>query len=173
MRYAVVESGGKQYRAVEGEIIEVDRLSNEAGTQIDLQRVLFMADGSDVLVGTPAVSDLEVRATVVDHISGRKVIHFRYSPKKRIRVKGGHRPQYTRLLVDFIGRKGETRKVEKVEKVPRPEEVAVSAPAGVAAKSAKQTATAAAGKSAPKTPSKKPSAGGKAAGSRVAKKSTK
>ncbi len=118
MRYAIVESGGKQYKAVEGQIIEVDRLPGEAGTQVDLQRVLFMADGDEIAVGTPVVSGVEIKATVVDHILGTKVTHFRYSPKKRIRVRGGHRPQYTRLMVEFIGRKGETRKREVVEAKP-------------------------------------------------------
>jgi large subunit ribosomal protein L21 len=115
MRYAIVESGGKQYKAVEGETIEVDRLPDDEGAKIELQRILLMADGDDVLIGTPTTSGIEVRATVLTHSSGRKVTHFKYSPKKRIRVRGGHRQQYTQLLVDFIGRKGESRKVEKPE----------------------------------------------------------
>lgn len=113
MRYAIIESGGKQYRAVEGETIEVDRLPDGEGSQIDLGRVLFMADGADVLIGTPTISGIEVRATIVEHFRGPKVTHFKYSPKKRIRVRGGHRQDYSRLIVDFIGRHGETRKVEK------------------------------------------------------------
>ncbi len=115
MRFAIVESGGKQYRAVEGRTIEVDRLPVDAGKKFDLERVLLMADGDDVLVGTPTVSDILVKVTVVDHIKGPKIDRFKYRPKKRIRVRGGHRQQYTRLLVDFIGREGEERKVEKAE----------------------------------------------------------
>lgn len=118
MRYAIVESGGKQYKAIEGQMIEVDRLPDEEGKQIDLQRVLFMADEDDFVIGTPTASGIEIKATVVDHILGRKVTHFRYSPKKRIRVRGGHRAQYTRLMVDFIGRKGETRRHEAPETKP-------------------------------------------------------
>src|SRR5512138_678557 len=113
MRFAIVESGGKQYRAVEGRTIEVDRLSVDAGKKFDFERVLLMADGDDVLVGTPTISDILVKATVVDHIKGPKIDRFKYRPKKRIRVRGGHRQQYTRLLVDFIGRQGEERKAEK------------------------------------------------------------
>ncbi len=109
MRYAIVESGGKQYRAVEGMTIEVDRLAAEPGTQIEMPRVLLVADGEQVSVGTPTVEGVQVRATVLEHFRGEKVIHFRYSPKKRIRVRGGHRQQYTRLRVDFIGLSGETR----------------------------------------------------------------
>ena len=118
MRFAIVESGGKQYRAVEGRTIEVDRLPVDAGKKFDVERVLLMADGDDVLVGTPTVSDILVKVTVVDHIKGPKLDRFKYRPKKRIRVRGGHRQQYTRLLVDFIGRQGEERKVEKAEPAP-------------------------------------------------------
>ena len=117
MRYAIVESGGKQYKAVEGQAIEVDRLADKEGAQLDL-KALLMADGDDVMVGTPMVSGIQIKATVVDHFRGEKIFRFKYSPKKRIRVRGGHRQQYTRLMVDFIGKPGETRKVEKVEPKP-------------------------------------------------------
>src|SRR5512134_4139699 len=118
MRFAIVESGGKQYRAIEGRTIEVDRLPVEAGTKFDVDRILLMADGDDVMVGTPIVSDILVKVTVVDHTKGPKIDRFKYRPKKRIRVRGGHRQQYTRLLVDFIGHPGEERKVEKAEPAP-------------------------------------------------------
>lgn len=113
MRFAIVESGGKQYRAVEGTTIDVDRLTHEVGKKFDLERVLLMADGDTFMVGTPAVSGIHVSATVLEHFRGPKVISFKYRPKKRIRVKGGHRHQYTRLHIDFIGKPGEERKVEK------------------------------------------------------------
>ena len=135
MRFAIVESGGKQYRAVEGRTIEVDRLPVDAGKKFDFERVLLMADGDDVLVGTPTISDILVKVTVVDHVKGPKIDRFKYRPKKRIRVRGGHRQQYTRLLVDFIGRQGEERKVEKaepapvvVEEAPKAEKKAKAAP---------------------------------------------
>ena len=118
MRFAIVESGGKQYRAVEGRTIEVDRLPVDEGKKFDVERVLLMADGDDVLVGTPLISDILVKVTVVDHIKGPKIDRFKYRPKKRIRVRGGHRQQFTRLLVDFIGRSDEDRKEEaKAEKI--------------------------------------------------------
>ena len=118
MRFAIIESGGKQYRAIEGRTIEVDRLPVEAGTKFDVDRILLMADGDDVMVGTPIVSDILVKVTVVDHTKGPKIDRFKYRPKKRIRVRGGHRQHYTRLLVDFIGKPGEERKVEKAEPAP-------------------------------------------------------
>ncbi|MBI2759548.1 MAG: 50S ribosomal protein L21 [Chloroflexi bacterium] len=153
MRYAIVESGGKQYRAVEGGKIEVDRLSAEKGDKINIDRVLLMADGDEYLVGAPALGEILVKATVVDHFRGEKVFRFKYSPKKRIRVRGGHRQQYTRLMVDFIGREGEVRKIEqaepekkaevKVEKVkaePKPKaEKPVASPAKEAAKKIEKT----------------------------------
>jgi large subunit ribosomal protein L21 len=118
MRFAIIESGGKQYRAIEGRTIEVDRLALDTGKKFDLERVLLMADGDDILVGTPTISDILVKVTVVDHVKGPKLDRFKYRPKKRIRVRGGHRQQFTRLLVDFIGRPDEDRKVEKAEPAP-------------------------------------------------------
>jgi large subunit ribosomal protein L21 len=118
MRFAIIESGGKQYRAVEGRTLEVDRLPVDAGKKFDLERVLLMSDGDDILVGTPTIGDILVKVTVVDHTKGPKLDRFKYRPKKRIRVRGGHRQQFTRLLVDFIGRPDEDRKVEKAESVP-------------------------------------------------------
>ena len=118
MRIAIVESGGKQYRAVEGSTIDVDRLAHEKGKKFDFDRVLLMADGDIVMVGTPLISDIIVSASVVDHIKGPKVVSFKYRPKKRIRVKGGHRHFYTRLMIDFIGKAGEERKVEAKKETP-------------------------------------------------------
>ncbi len=113
MRFAIVESGGKQYRALEGSTIDVDRLAHEVGKKFDFERVLLMGDDDTFMIGTPAVSGILVSATVVEHLRGPKVISFKYRPKKRIRVKGGHRHHYTRLMIDFIGKPGEERKVEK------------------------------------------------------------
>ncbi len=102
MKYAIVESGGKQYRAVEGGTIEVDRLQIEAGQAVELKSVLLLVDGETVSVGTPTVAGALVNATVVNHTKGPKVLSFKYSPKKRIRVKTGHRQQYTLLEVKSI-----------------------------------------------------------------------
>jgi large subunit ribosomal protein L21 len=127
MKYAIVESGGKQYRAVEGQTIEVDRLPVEAGQQFNVERVLLMADGDDVMVGTPIVDGIEVKVTAVDHVKGPKLISFRYRPKKRIRVKGGHRQQYTLLMVDYIGRLGEAPKMKEPAVEEKPSETEVEA----------------------------------------------
>jgi large subunit ribosomal protein L21 len=121
MKFAIVESGGKQYRAVEGTTVDVDRLAHEVGKSFDFERVMLMADGDVVLVGTPTVSGIIVSATVVDHTKGPKVLSFKYRPKKRIRVRGGNRAHYTRLMIDFIGKPGDKKeapaKAEKPVKV--------------------------------------------------------
>jgi large subunit ribosomal protein L21 len=102
MKYAIVEDGGKQYKAIEGGTIEVDRFPAEVGEQLDLERVLLVSDGENVNVGTPLVSGARVQATVVSQVKGPKLIIFRYKPKKRYRVKTGHRQKYTRLQIDSI-----------------------------------------------------------------------
>ena len=100
--YAIVESGGKQYKTVPGTTVEVDRLQIEEGTQIDLDQVLLVADDEDIKVGTPTVGGASVKATVVEHFKGKKILVFKYIPSKRYRRKNGHRQQYTRLQIDEI-----------------------------------------------------------------------
>jgi len=102
MKYAIVESGGKQYKAVEGSTIEVDLLDVEAGASVELDQVLLLVEDEKVSVGTPVVKGAKVATTVVDHVKGPKVTIFKYSPKKRIRVKTGHRQQYTQLKIESI-----------------------------------------------------------------------
>lgn len=101
MTYAIVESGGKQYRAVPGETIEVDRLPKQIGDSVTLN-VLLLADGDQVSVGTPYVKDAVVEASVVAQVKAPKVLSFKYAPKKRIRRRRGHRQQYTRLQIHEI-----------------------------------------------------------------------
>jgi large subunit ribosomal protein L21 len=103
MKYAIIESGGKQYKAVEGSIIEVDLLDVEAGENYPLPTVLLMVDELDVSIGTPLIKGARVDTTVVGHIKGPKIVVFHYRPKKRIRVKTGHRQQYTQLKIEKIG----------------------------------------------------------------------
>ena len=118
MKFAIVESGGKQYRAVEGGTLEVDRLPVEAGANVKLEQVLLLADGDAISVGTPLIKNTPIWTTVIEHFKGPKVNTFNYSPKKRIRVKIGHRQNYTRLRVEQIGGsewvKKEPVKVERV-----------------------------------------------------------
>ena len=101
MKYAIVQSGSKQIRAEEGRVIEVDRLTKNAGDSVELE-VLLLADGEAVTVGTPTIAGAKVQATVVEHFRGEKIRIFKYKPKERQRKRGGHRQQYTRLKVEKI-----------------------------------------------------------------------
>lgn len=102
MKFVIVEQGGKQYRAAEGETIEIDRLPNEVGDSLTLEDVLLSVDDEDVIIGTPLIKGAKVQAKVMDHFKGRKILVFKYRPKQRYRVKSGHRQQYTRLLIESI-----------------------------------------------------------------------
>jgi large subunit ribosomal protein L21 len=99
MKYAILDSGGKQYKAVEGSSIEVDLLEVNAGDPVNLDQVLLLVDGAQITVGAPTVKGATVKTVVVGHIKGPKIDVFRYAPKKRIRRKTGHRQQYTQLKV--------------------------------------------------------------------------
>jgi large subunit ribosomal protein L21 len=100
--YAVVETGGKQYRATPGGFIEVEKLPAEVGVETILDRVLMIAGDEEIMVGRPTVAGAQVLATVVGQRRRRKVTFFHYSPKKRIRNKRGHRQHYTRLRIEEI-----------------------------------------------------------------------
>ena len=102
MKYAIIEDGGKQYKAVLGGTIEVDYYPSEIGEAVDLENVLLMVDGDDVTVGKPYLAGASVQASVAAQVKGPKLIVFRYKPKKRIRTKTGHRQKYTRLQIEAI-----------------------------------------------------------------------
>jgi large subunit ribosomal protein L21 len=102
MNYAIVLDGGKQYKAVIGQTIDVDRYDVEEGEEVDLNEVLLVSNGEEISVGTPLVEGASVKATVIGQVKGPKLIVFRYKAKERIRTKTGHRQQYTRLRIDAI-----------------------------------------------------------------------
>ena len=100
--YAVVKTGGKQYRVSPGDSIDVEKLPYEVGEQIELDEVLLVANGSGAKIGQPLVDGAKVKATVTRQAKGRKVIIFKYRPSKRYRRKKGHRQHFTRLRIDEI-----------------------------------------------------------------------
>jgi large subunit ribosomal protein L21 len=103
MKYAIVRNGGKQYKAVPGETIQVDRLPADPGKKVVLSEVLFIADGvKKVTIGTPLIKGAKVETTVADQIKGPKIRVFKYKPKVRYRRRQGHRQKYTLLNVDKI-----------------------------------------------------------------------
>ncbi len=103
--YAVLETGGKQYKVKSGDVIEVERLDGEVGSQIELGQVLMLAgdDGAPTF-GTPMVAGAKVFGEVVEQGRGEKLIIFKYKPKVRYRRKTGHRQSITRVRVgDIVG----------------------------------------------------------------------
>jgi large subunit ribosomal protein L21 len=103
---AIVQTDGRQVRLAEQESFEVGRLAGEPGDIIDLDRVLMIIDGDDIVVGDPVVAGASVSARIVEHGRGRKLVFMKYKNKVRYRRKLGHRQQLTRLVVESISRGG-------------------------------------------------------------------
>src|SRR5712692_8002582 len=117
--YAIVETGGKQYRVKPGDTVAVERLTGEPGDSLDLDRVLLVAgDGDQARVGSPGVEGAVVRAEVVEHIRGQKIIVFRYKSKVRYRRKTGHRQSLTRLRITDILLDGESSVAAEERRAP-------------------------------------------------------
>jgi len=116
--YAIIETGGKQYKVTPGQSIEVERLDVAEGNTVDLDRVLLIADGDKVTVGTPTIEGAKVIATSQGEGKGKKIIVFKYKPKVRYRRKMGHRQRYTSLTIDKIVEPGAVQ-VEPVKRVRR------------------------------------------------------
>lgn len=100
--YAIVRSGGKQYRAEVGATIDVDRLPQAVGESVDLSDVLLVADEDDARIGQPLVEGARVSATVLEQFRGKKIIVYKYRQRTNYRRKKGHRQYYTRLRIDDI-----------------------------------------------------------------------
>ncbi len=116
--YAIIETGGKQYKVTRGQTIDVERLDVAESATVELDRVLLIADGDRVTVGTPTVEGARVVATSQGEGKGKKIIVFKYKPKMRYRKKTGHRQPYTRLTIDQIIEPGavEEKAVKKVRR---------------------------------------------------------
>jgi large subunit ribosomal protein L21 len=102
MGYAVISSGGKQYKVQEGETVVVERLDGEVGAPIVFDHVLMHSDGENVTVGTPVVQNAVVKGHVVDQDKHRKIVVFKYKRRKGYRRKQGHRQPFTRVKIDQI-----------------------------------------------------------------------
>ena len=100
--FAIIESGGKQYKVAEGDTIRVELLDVEEGAALEIDKVLAVYDGNDFQVGKPYLKDAKVACKVVEHGKGKKVVVFHYKPKKNIRTKNGHRQPYTKLQIESI-----------------------------------------------------------------------
>ncbi|SRR5690606_2361920 len=100
--YAVLRTGGKQYRVAAGDVLEVEKLDGDVGSSVTLNDILMVVDGDDVKVGQPTVEGASVTAKITGQHRGNKIKVFRYRPKKRIRVRRGHRQYLTRLQIESI-----------------------------------------------------------------------
>ncbi len=100
--YAVVEIGGKQYKVQEGDVVFVDKLAAEEGEIVTFDRVLAVSQEGTIIFGRPVVEGATVQAKVLGHGKGKKIIVFKYKPKKNYRRKQGHRQPYTKLQIDKI-----------------------------------------------------------------------
>jgi large subunit ribosomal protein L21 len=100
--YAVIQTGGKQYRVEQGEILRVEKLDGAAGTKVIFPTLLFADDGGNVRVGMPSVSGVSVDAEIVEQGRGKKITIFKYKRRKSYRRKAGHRQPYTALKINAI-----------------------------------------------------------------------
>lgn len=100
--YAVIVTGGKQYRVEEGEVLRVERLVAEEGASVEFDRVLMVGEGSDVVVGTPVVEGARVAATVRAHGRGEKIRIIKFRRRKHYMRRQGHRQNYTEIQVTGI-----------------------------------------------------------------------
>ncbi len=117
--YAVIETGGKQYRVQEGDVITVERLCAEAGETVVFDHVLVLGEGADIKVGAPYVGTT-VTGTVVENGKGKKVIIFKYKAKKDYRKKQGHRQPYTMVKIDSLQGEASKKAAPKAEKAVAP-----------------------------------------------------
>lgn len=100
--YAVVATGGKQYKVEAGEILRVEKLQGDVGAQVAFDEVLLLADGENVKVGQPMVQGATVKGHIVEQGKNKKILVFKYKRRKRYRRKQGHRQLYTAIQIDAI-----------------------------------------------------------------------
>jgi large subunit ribosomal protein L21 len=127
--YAVVTSGGKQYKVEEGETLKVEKIPGDVGSSVKFDRVLMIADGDTVSIGQPVLDDALVEGHIVEQGKSKKIIVFKYKRRKRYRRKHGHRQQYTAVKIDSIQAKavkaGKKAEAEIEAKKPATKKVAV------------------------------------------------
>jgi len=104
--YAVVNSGGKQYKVQQGEVLRVEKIAGDVGSPVTFDRVLLYSDGENVSIGQPVLDSVLVEGHIVEQGKAPKVIVFKYKRRKRFRRKNGHRQEFTAVRIDSIKAKG-------------------------------------------------------------------
>jgi large subunit ribosomal protein L21 len=143
--YAVVNTGGKQYKVQQGEVLRVEKLSGDVGSSVTFDRVLMFSDGENVSIGQPLLDGVSVEGHIVEQGKAKKIIVFKYKRRKRFRRKKGHRQEFTAIQIDSINAKG-TKAAKGVE----PKAEAKESEAPKAAPKKEPAAKAEAKKAAPK-----------------------
>ena len=100
--YAIVNTGGKQYKIQHGDVLRVEKIPGEVGSPVSFDKVLMFSDGENVNIGRPVLDNVAVKGHIVDQGKGKKIIVFKYKRRKRYRRKLGHRQQYTEIKIDSI-----------------------------------------------------------------------
>jgi large subunit ribosomal protein L21 len=100
--YAVVSTGGKQYKVQQGETLRIEKIHGEVGSKVTFDRVLMVADGENVRVGQPVIEKAAVLASIVEQDKAKKILVFKYKRRKRYRRKAGHRQPFTAIRIDGI-----------------------------------------------------------------------
>lgn len=100
--YAIMETGGKQYRVTPGQVVRVEKIEAEIGQTVDFDKVLLIVGDDGVSVGKPTIAGASVRASVLAQAKAKKIVVFKYKPKKRIRTKTGHRQPFTSVRIESV-----------------------------------------------------------------------
>lgn len=113
MRYAVISTGGKQYKVSEGQVLEIDKIKAEPGANYALDKVLLSVDGDTVQIGAPYLPNVTVAAKVVEHVKGEKVRVAKFKAKARYRKVQGFRAQLTKVEITSLSGKAEKKTATK------------------------------------------------------------
>jgi len=100
--YAIVNSGGKQYKVEEGDILKVEKIHGDVGNKVTFEKILMVSDGENINAGKPLLEDVTVQGHIVEQNKSKKIIVFKYKKRKRYRRKRGHRQFYTAVKIDKI-----------------------------------------------------------------------
>ncbi len=120
--YAVVNTGGKQYKVQQGEVLKVEKIPGDVGSPVTFDRVLMVSDGENVSIGQPVLEDVAVEGHIVEQGKAKKILVFKYKKRKRYRRKQGHRQEFTAVKIDSIKDAGvEAKEAPQSENESKPE----------------------------------------------------